>query len=171
MTKWNKSDTSFILKSLGLSGLAILIWSFFYPYQINEDYLDVSLNEKEAKQRALHYISSRGWDISGHTYSCRYDQSIGNSWLNNNYFKETIAQNDKEKIHQIGSLVGDHRWNMRWYNPPEEEEIRISYTKDGELTFFFHILPDSLAGDSLPENIAFDIGRFLEIEIDVIVYE
>ena len=159
MTKWNKKDTSFILKSLAISGLAILIWSFFYPYQINEDYLDVSLNEKEAKQKALHYISSRGWDISGHTYSCRYDQGIGTRWLNGNYFKETIAQNDKEKIRQISRLIGDHRWNMRWYNPPEEEEIQISYTKDGELTFFFHILPDSLAGDSLPENIAFDIAK------------
>ena len=164
MTKWNKSDTTFIFKSLILSGFSILIWSFFYPDQINEDYLNISLNEKQAKQKALNYIGSRGWDISGYTYSCRYNQNAErwSRWQNNNYYKEIIAQKNKDKIQQIGMLIGDHRWNMRWYNPPAEEEIQISYTKEGELTFFFHILPDSLAGDSLPENIAFDIGRFLE---------
>ena len=48
---------------------------------------------------------------------------------------------------------------MRWYNPPGEEEYKISYTKEGELTHFEHVLPDTLAGDSLPENIAINIAK------------
>ena len=100
MKKWNKYDTSFILKSLAISGIAILIWSFFYSSQINENYLHVELNAKEAKQKALQYIGSRGWDISGYTYSCKYSQQYdwgyGSRW-NRNYTNENIT--DKITFH------------------------------------------------------------------------
>ena len=72
MKKWNKYDTQFILRSLGISSIAILIWVYFYSGQINKDYLDISLSEKEAKQKAQMYLSSRGWDISGYTFSSKY---------------------------------------------------------------------------------------------------
>ena len=92
MKKWNKQDTEFILKSLAISGFAILIWFYFYPNQINENYLNILLNEKEAKQKALQYIDSRGWDISGYTYSSSYGVN------NNNYATEILANKDKEII-------------------------------------------------------------------------
>ena len=60
MNKWNKTDTLFVLKAFAGTALAVFIWSFFYQYQINENYLKVSLNEQEAKQKALQYIGSRG---------------------------------------------------------------------------------------------------------------
>ena len=157
MTKWNKKDTSFILKSLAISGLAILIWSFFYPYQINENYLNISLNEKEAKQKARQYFSSRGWDVSGYTYSSVYIDI--SSQTDGNYTTEILANRDKEVIKNINQLSGAHRWLMRWYNPPNEEEFQIGYTKEGELTYFYHILPDTLAGDSLPQDIAINIAK------------
>ena len=164
MTKWDKYDTSFILKSLAISSIALLIWSYFYSSQINENYLNVKLNDKEAKQKALQYIGSRGWDISGYTFSCKYSKEWTGNWaywrnLNSNFTKENIAHKNKTLIKEIEQLAGDHRWNMRWYNPPNEEEIKISYTKDGDLTFFNHILPDTLSGDSLPEYIAYNIAK------------
>ena len=76
MKKWNKYDTQFILRALAISGIALMIWTFFYSAQINEDYLHISLSEKEAKQKAQQYFGSRGWDISGYTYSCRYNWGI-----------------------------------------------------------------------------------------------
>ena len=163
MKKWNKYDTRFILKSIAISGIAILIWSFFYSSQINENYLHVELNAKEAKQKALQYIDSRGWDISGYTYSCKYSQQyqFWAYWMNwnTNYTNENITDKNKDQIREINRLEGANRWNMRWFNPPNENEIYISYTKDGELTFFNHILPDTLAGDSLPEDIAFNVAK------------
>ena len=39
---------------LAISSITILIWAYFYPNQINENYLDINLNNKEAKQKALH---------------------------------------------------------------------------------------------------------------------
>ncbi len=161
MNKWNKADTGFIVKSLFISGISLLVWYFFYPFQINEDYLEVSLNEEEAKSKALQYISSRGWDVTDHTYSIRFSQNenVNWDWQNLNYFKESLAQGNKKKTQQIGHLSGAQRWNMRWYNPPNEEEFKISFTKDGELTFFHHILPDSASGDSLPEDIALNIAK------------
>ena len=153
MKKWNKQDTEFILKSLAISGFAILIWFYFYPNQINENYLNILLNEKEAKQKALQYIDSRGWDISGYTYSSSYGVN------NNNYATEILANKDKEIIKNIDQLSGAQRWWLRWYNPPNEEEYLIGYTKEGELTFFYHILPDTLSGDSLPQNIAINIAK------------
>ena len=118
MTKWNKSDATFILKSLAISGFALLVWSFFYPYQINENYLNISLNEKEAKQKARQYFSSRGWDVSSYTYSSVYRDISSNS--NGNYTTEILANRDKEVIKNINQLSGAHRWLMRWYNPPNE---------------------------------------------------
>ena len=153
MTKWNKSDATFILKSLAISGFALLVWSFFYPYQINENYLKISLSEKEAKQKALQYFSSRGWDISGYIYSSSYGDN------DENYTTEILANKDKEIIKNIDQLAGSQRWFMRWYNPPNEEEFQIGYTKEGELTYFYHILPDTLAGDSLPQDIAINIAK------------
>ena len=105
MTKWNKKDTSFILKSLAISGLAILIWSFFYPYQINENYLNISLNEKEAKQKARQYFSSRGWDVSSYTYSSVYIEN--SSQTDGNYTTEILANRDKEVIKHINQTSDD----------------------------------------------------------------
>ena len=42
---------------------------------------------------------------------------------------------------------------------PNKDEISISYTKDGDLTYFAHLIPDSLAGDTLPEEIAYNIAK------------
>ena len=163
MNKWTKYDTRFILRSLSISVFAILIWSYFSSYQINNNYLHIDLNDKEAKQKALQYIGSRGWDISGYTFACKYSQEWGGlgywSKWNLNYTPENIADKNKDMIKEIQQLSGSRRWNMRWYNPPNEDEIKISYTKDGDLTFFYHILPDTLAGDSLPEDIAYNIAK------------
>ena len=52
MKKWNKHDTKFILQSLAISCFAIFTWVQFHSYQINENYLDISLNHKEAKEEA-----------------------------------------------------------------------------------------------------------------------
>ena len=123
MKKWNKSDTQFILKSLAISGFAIFLWSLFYQYQINENYLNISLNEKEAKQKARQYFSSRGWDVSGYTYSSVYIDI--SSQTDGNYTTEILANRDKEVIKNINQLSGAHRWLMRWYNPPNEEEFQI----------------------------------------------
>ena len=158
MKKWNKSDTKFILKSLAISGVAILIWFLFVKYQINENYLTISLNEKEAKQKALQYFSSRAWDISGHTYSVAYRGNVNQSG-DGPYTTEIVANKDRDIIKNIDHLSGARRWVMRWYNPPNEEEFQIGYTKDGELTYFYHILPDTLAGDSLPQDIAINIAK------------
>ena len=80
----NKSDTNFIVKSITASIIAILLWLYFDSYVINENYFNISLNEKEAKQKALNYIASRGWDITGYTYASRFERgtdeySIGNT--------------------------------------------------------------------------------------------
>ena len=99
MKKWNKSDTSFILRSLAISGIAIFLWSLFYQYQINENYLNISLNEKGAKQKAQQYFSSRGWDISGYTYSSVYNDI--SSQADGYYTTEVLANRDKEVIKNI----------------------------------------------------------------------
>ena len=158
MKNLNKFNTGFILRSFAVSVLALFIWSFFYQNQINEGYTNISLSEKEAKQKALQYIGSRGWDISGFTYSCSY---LAASWDQDDkyYYQEILANKEKESINKISQLSGANRWQMRWYNPPNEEEYKISYTKEGELTHFDHVLPDTLAGDSLPENIAINIAK------------
>jgi hypothetical protein len=65
MKKWTKYDTQFIIRSLAISAIAILIWSYFYSGQINKNYLNISLNEHEAKQKSVQYLGSRGWDITG----------------------------------------------------------------------------------------------------------
>ena len=165
MNKWNKTDTLFVLKSLAAMALALFIWSFFHQYQINENYLKMSLNEQEAKQKALQYIGSRGWDVSGYTYASNYIQTANDWWQgwNMNYFVETLADKDKNEIDRINKLGGNHRWALRWFKPPEIDEISISFTKDGQLAFFNHIIPDTLAGDLLPQNIALDrVKSFLK---------
>ena len=66
-------------------------------------------------------------------------------------------------IDRINKLGGNHRWALRWFKPPEIDEISISFTKDGQLAFFNHIIPDTLAGDLLPQNIALDrVKSFLK---------
>ena len=143
MKKWNKYDTQFILRSLGISSIAILIWVYFYSGQINKDYLDISLSEKEAKQKAQMYLSSRGWDISGYTFSCKYaDVQTWDMNPNLNYIHENIVSNNNiGELNKISKLAGFQRWNMRWYNPPSSEEYKISYTKNGDLAYFNHIIP------------------------------
>ena len=159
MIKWNKYDSRFIVKSILISGFALLIWSFFIQFQINENYLDFPINEKEAKQKALQYIGSRGWDVSGYTYASDYSHSSWKTSWNHKYFSEIPAQKNKDEIDKIDKLGGNHRWNMRWFRPPETDEIEISYTKDGQLIFFNHIIPDTLAGDSLPQEIAYNVAK------------
>jgi len=161
MKKWNKYDTNFIVKSIAASILAIILWLSFDSYIINENYYDISLNEEGAKHRALNYIASRGWDITDYTYASSFYRG------SEEYLIGNTANNDKDIIKQIDKLAGHHRWRMRWFNPPNEHEINIAYTKDGDLAYFERILPDTLAGDSLPEYIAYNIAKmFMKNMID-----
>ena len=161
MKKWNKYDTQFIIRSLAISAIAILIWSYFYSGQINKNYLNIPLNEQEAKQKAVQYLGSRGWDITGYKYSCKYSKGWVNWWVEDeykNYIKENLTDKNIDEIENIDKLTGENRWNMRWYNPPSSEEYQVSFTKNGDLTFFHHIIPDTLAGDSIPDDIAYNIA-------------
>ncbi len=159
MTKWNKNDIGFILKSLAVSALAIFVWSLFNEYQINENYYNIPLTEKEAKQKAERFMSSRGWDISNHKYASQFSQGSDNWGVNMNIFAEKLAKKDKNEISKINRLSGAHRWEMHWFKELELEEFFVSYTKDGQLTYFEHIVSDSLAGDSLSQDIAYDIAK------------
>ena len=174
MKKWTKYDTQFIIRSLAISAIAILIWSYFYSGQINKNYLNISLNEHEAKQKSVQYLGSRGWDITGYKYSCKYTKGFHlSNWrkdddLNHHYTKENLTEKDVDKIKNIDKLTGNYRWNMKWYNPPSSEEYHVSFTKDGDLAFFHHIIPDTLAGDSLPSEIAYEIAvMFLKNMTDI----
>ena len=159
MTKWNKNDMKFILKSLAISAFAIFVWSLFHKYQINENYFNISLTEQEAKQKAERFMSSRGWDISNHKYASQFSQGSNDWGVNMNIFAEKLAKRDKNEISKINRLSGAHRWDMRWFKELELEEFYVSYTKDGQLTYFEHIVSDSLAGDSLSQDIAYDIAK------------
>ena len=138
---------------------ANFIWSFFYQYQINENYLKIFLTEQDAKEKAEKYMASRGWDISGYTYASQYAQSNGNWGINMNIFSEKLAKRNKNEIEKINRLSGAHRWEMRWFKELEMDEFHVSYTKDGQLTYFEHMVSDSLAGDSLSQDIAYDIAK------------
>ena len=70
--KWNKHDSRFLTYSLAISVISVFICLYFYSFQINENYLHISLNAEEAKQKALQYIDSRGWDISGYKFGSKY---------------------------------------------------------------------------------------------------
>ena len=161
MKNWNKSDTNFIVKSITASVIALILWLSFDTYIINENYYDISLNEEGAKHKALNYIASRGWDITDYTYASSFYRG------HEEYIIGNTAQNDKDIIKQIDKLAGHHRLRMRWFNPPNEHEIKIAYTKDGDLAYFEQILPDTLAGDSLSEDIAYNIAKmFMKNMID-----
>ena len=82
MNKWTNHDTKFILRSIAISCFAIFIWSLFYTYQINENYLSISLSHKDAKEEAIQYLKSRGWDISGYTYAINHS-TTSNDWGHN----------------------------------------------------------------------------------------
>jgi len=157
--KWNKYDTKFILQSLAISCFAIFTWVQFHSYQINENYLDISLNHKEAKEEAIQYLKSRGWDISGYTYAIKFNKIYGNWGYNPSWWFETAGNKDKDQIDVINKLAGHHRWKMRWFKPLQKEEFRISYTKDGALAYFEHFVSDSLAGDTLPQSIAYNLAK------------
>ena len=164
MTKWNRSDLKFIMKSLVVSALAIFVWFLFHEYQINKNYLNIPLTEQEAKQKAERFMSSRGWDISNHKYVAQFSQGSDNWGINMNIFAEKLAKRDKNEINNINRLSGAHRWEMRWFKELEKEEFYVSYTKDGQLTYFEHMVSDSLAGDSLSQDIAYDIAKiFLKL--------
>ena len=137
-----------------------MIWSYFYSGQINKNYLNIPINEQEAKQKSVQYLGSRGWDITGFKYSCKYTKTWKQWWQDENFYynKETLTDKDVDEIKNIDKLTGNFRWNMRWYNPPSSKEYHVSFTKDGDLAFFHHIIPDTLAGDSLPSEIAYEIA-------------
>ena len=101
MKKWNKYDTKFILQSLAISCFAIFTWVQFHSYQINENYLDISLNHKEAKEEAIQYFKSRGWDISGYTYTSNFSKGPGDWGYNGSWWAETAGKKDKEQINKL----------------------------------------------------------------------
>ena len=136
MKTWNKNDTKFILRSLAISCAAIFVWVQFHSYQINENYLDISLNYDKAKEEAIQYFKSRGWDVSGYTFANKFTKGNGDWGYNPSWWAETAGDKNKEEIKLINQLSGGHRWHMRWFKPLQKEEFRISYTKDGALAFF-----------------------------------
>ena len=101
MKKWNKHNTKFILRSVAISSFAIFIWSLFYTYQINENYLNISLTHEEAKEEAIQYLKSRGWDISGYTYAISHSKTSGDWGHNASYWFEIAGNKDKKKIDNL----------------------------------------------------------------------
>ena len=66
------------------------------------------------------------------------------------------------------------RWEHRWVRPHQKEEYRVSYTTDGNLVAFDHLLEEEYPGANLSPSQARDLAQKLIIgflNIDLAAYE
>jgi membrane protease YdiL (CAAX protease family) len=139
-----KEWVSFILVAfLGLG----LWYKFGYP---QFSFVDLSLDKKQAMERAKGYLESSGVKTEGYLRSIVFKSDD----LADTYLQKTLGQKGQEVfIKQQGYEF--FSWRVRFFKEFQKEEYLLDISpKSGKILYYSHLIEDIASRENLPKDVA-----------------
>ena len=128
----------------GISGALALIWGL-RTERFGEVHLSLQIDRGQAVERAGAFAHKVGLDLEGYRQVAWFSSRQGAD-----AYTHLVRQVGPGRADSLAaSQTAPWMWMVRWFRGGEEEEIRVGVDHRGQIAFFDHRLPESLAGDSL----------------------
>ncbi|MBK5293721.1 MAG: CPBP family intramembrane metalloprotease [Acidobacteriia bacterium] len=150
------ADRRLILLVLAVVVLSVFFAGRNYNAAFPQASLDLRLSRQEITWRAETFLNTQQLRPTGFRNLTLFDPDD-----DARLFLE--RELGLEKANQLmAGEVAVWRWRVRWYKPPQKEEMVVYLSPDGRLTGFDHVIAEAEAGKSIEPAAAREIAeRFL----------
>ncbi len=153
-----KNDTKWIVAFLVLG--AVGLWAFLnhYDQAIPVASLDFKISRDEAFSEAQSYAASRGHDLSVFENA----QIFAPDMMSQIFLQKSVGLKETNRLAR--EWVSIYKWQIRWYQPLEKEEVHVHLDPGGRVVYYDHRILDEDAGASLTESDAQAIAESFAFE-------
>ncbi|HEY3132923.1 MAG TPA: CPBP family glutamic-type intramembrane protease [Acidobacteriota bacterium] len=126
---------------LGLIGLTVAIRYYWVAFP--EASIDFKVSRPEIEQRAQTFIQERGFDLGPYRQLTlfRYDDTA------KTYLERELGLAEANRL--MSSEINVWRWKVRFFKPPEKEELIAWLDPAGNLVGFEHVVEEKAPGARL----------------------
>lgn len=122
----------------GVLGLATFVT--FYDEAFPVASLDLKVGREDARSKSAAFLETLGFDLEGYESA----QALERDWKGQVFLERTLGLEETNRL--IREWVSIWWWDVRWFRPGKQEEMRVGVSPDGRVVGFHHIVPDSMAG-------------------------
>src|SRR5215469_18882349 len=144
--RFQASDYRFIGICLVLAGAAAWysVGNFYRAFP--EASIDFRVNRNEGRALAQRFLAARQFQLSGYREAARFEYDDQAKT-----FLEREAGLERAN-HLLSTRIRLWRWSYRWFRPQQKEEFHADLTPLGDMTGFWHELPEDAARPTLPPD-------------------
>ena len=137
-----------LLGALGL-GIALRYYTAAFP----EASINFKVSRPEVEQRAREFLLKRGFDLTPYrqTILFRYADSA------KIYLERELGLEEANRL--MASEISVWRWKVRFFKPPEKEELIVWLDPAGQLVGFEHIIEERIPGARLEKSQAQSVAE------------
>ena len=147
------SNYNAMLRFLLLGVCGVCIFSFLYTQAFPIASLHFKINHQQAFDKANNFLAGLGYDVSEYAYA----QTFSRSAQAQVFLERTVGLENANDLSR--RWVSIWYWQMRWFQPNEQEELRVYIDPNGRVVRFSHLLSDITAGASLQTDQALDLAQ------------
>lgn len=125
---------------LAICGLMLLVSVFYLNHNYRKAFpaydLKFDITRAESRTSAEKFLSRQNIDLNGYRHAVIFDYDE----LSKVFFEKEVGLDESARI--LSQDFPIWRWSNRWFRPLSREEIKVSLTLNGKVTYFEHILPE-----------------------------
>ncbi|MFQ5926754.1 MAG: lysostaphin resistance A-like protein [Terriglobia bacterium] len=133
--------TIILVVLLGAVGVGVALQ--YYPIAFPEASIEFKVSRPEIEQRARTFLQQRGFDLTPYRQLIlfRYDDTA------KTYLERELGLAEANRL--MASEINVWRWKVRFFKPPEKEELLVWLDPAGQIVGFEHIIEEKAPGARL----------------------
>lgn len=153
LERLTRADLWPILVALILGGAGLVVALRYYPIAFPEASIQFAVSRPQIEQRARDFLQRRGFDLSPFRQLVlfRYDDTA------KTYLERELGLAEANRL--MSSEINVWRWRVRFFRPPEKEELIVWLDPNGRLVGFEHIVEEAAAGARLEKTQALGVAE------------
>jgi membrane protease YdiL (CAAX protease family) len=158
-----RADLLIVALAVVLGGLGVFIAIRGFEAAFPEASIEFKVSRPEIEQRAADFLERRGFDLSTFPHQLvvfRYDDTA------KTYLERELGLEEANRL--MVSEINVWRWKVRFFRPPDKEELLVYLDPAGELVGFEHIVEEEQSGARLNKEQARGVAEiFLYAQLGV----
>jgi len=158
-----RADLLIVVLAVVLGGLGVFIAMRGFDAAFPEASIEFKVSRPQIEQRARDFLERRGFDLSSFPHQLvvfRYDDTA------KTYLERELGLEQANRL--MAAEINVWRWKVRFFKPPDKEELLVYLDPAGELVGFEHIIEEEQPGARLNKEQARGVAEiFLYAQLGV----
>src|ERR1700686_366229 len=134
--RFTRSDVRMMAVAILLGAIGLVVALRYFSVAFPEASIDFKVSRPEIERRARTFLEQRGFDLTPYRQLAlfRYDDNA------KTYLERELGLEQANRL--MASEISVGRWKVRFYKPPQKEELLVWIDPAGQVIGFEHIIEE-----------------------------